>query len=254
MCSLNNCIVYLNSAPTIPNGTAWFIAYNSCSTPLLAGTGNISVDPQLTDGWHLSATSPCRGMGSASAATGTDLDGEPWANPPSMGCDEVHDAALVGPLSVSLTAAYPEVAADGSLPLFGKVTGRAASVEWSFGEGSSFTNLSSLTFHTWTNPGDYLVTFTAYNADNPGGVSSTMQVQVVPLVAPQLTTTGFSSNSFTLSFPGQAGITYVVEQATNLAPPVNWQTVQALISTGAVIQVTDTKATNAMRFYRTRRQ
>jgi hypothetical protein len=221
---------------------------------LLAGTGNISDDPQLTDGWHLSATSPCRGMGTASAAGGTDLDGDPWANPPSMGCDEADDAAFVGPLSVSLSATYPEVAAYGSLPLTGLVSGRASRVEWSFGEGASFTNLSALTFHAWTNPGDYLVTFTAYNADNPGGVSTSMQVHVVPLVSPLLATSGLSSNNFTLAFPGQAGITYVVEQATNLAPPVTWQTVQALISTGAVVQVTDTKATNAMRFYRTRMQ
>jgi hypothetical protein len=54
------------------------------------------------------------------------------------------------------------------------------------------------------------------------------------------------------TFPGQAGITYVVEQATNLAPPITWQAVQTLISTGAVMQVTDTKATNTMRFYRNR--
>jgi len=221
---------------------------------LLAGTGNIAEDPQLTDGWHLSASSPCRGMGSASAATGTDLDGDPWANPPSMGCDEVNDATFVGPLSVSLTAAYLEVAAYGSLPLFGEITGRASRVAWSFSEGTSFTNLSALTCYTWTNPGDYLVTFTAYNSDNPSGVSTSLMVQVVPLVAPQLIASSWSSNNFTLSFPGQAGITYVVEQTTNLAPPVTWQTVQTLISTGSVVQVTDTKATNTMRFYRTRMQ
>lgn len=171
-----------------------------------------------------------------------------------MGCDEVYDAAFVGPLSVTLTAAYPEVAAYGILPLTGQVSGRASRVEWSFGEGATYTNLSSLTFRTWTNPGDYLVTFTAYNNDNPAGVSTNMMIHVVPLVAPQLMASGFNSNSFTLTFPGQAGVTYVVEQATNLATPVIWRTVQTLTSTGAVLQVTDTKATNAMRFYRTRMQ
>ena len=98
------------------------------------------------------------------------------------------------------------------------------------------------------------MTFTAYNNDNPAGVSTNMMIHVVPLVAPQLMASGFNSNSFTLTFPGQAGVTYVVEQATNLATPVIWRTVQTLTSTGAVLQVTDTKATNAMRFYRTRMQ
>jgi hypothetical protein len=127
-------------------------------------------------------------------------------------------------------------------------------LEWSFGEGASFTNLSSLTFHTWTNPGDYLVTFTAYNTDNPGGVSTSLPVHVIPLLAPQLTASSLIGTNFTLTFPGQPGVTYVVEQATNLAPPVTWRSVQTLISTGALMQVTDTKATNAMRFYRTRTQ
>jgi hypothetical protein len=251
---LTNCIVYLNSAPTSPNVVYPLNTAFTCSTPLLAGIGNIANDPQLTDGWHLAATSPCRGMGTAAAAISTDLDGEPWANPPSIGCDEVNDAAFVGPLSVSLKAAYSEVAAYGSLPLMGQVSGRPASLEWSFGDGPSQTNLSALTFHTWTNPGDYLVTFTAFNTDNPAGVSTSLIVHVVELAAPQLTASGMNSNNFTLAFPGQAGITYVVEQATNLAPPVTWQTVQTLISTGSVMQVTDTKVTNSMRFYRTRMQ
>lgn len=251
---LTNCIVELNSAPTDPNVAYPLKTAFTCSTPLLAGPGNIAADPQVTDGWHLSPSSPCRGLGSASTATGTDLDGESWANPPSMGCDEVNDAVFIGPLSVGVTAAYPEVAALGSLPLFGEVTGRASRVEWSFGDGPSQTNLSALTFHTWTNPGDYVVTFTAFNADNPAGVSASTPVQVVPLLAPQLSTAGRTNNNFTLRFPGQPGITYVVEQTTNLAAPVFWQTVQALTSTGDLMQVTDSKATNAMRFYRARVQ
>jgi len=193
-------------------------------------------------------------MGSMLAVTGTDFEGEPWASPPSIGCDEVLESALVGPLSVSLTAGYPDVVANGVLLLSGKVLGRASRLEWSFGDGPVFTNLSYLTSHSWTNPGDYNVTFTAYNADNIGGVSTNLIVHVVPLASPQLTVGGLNGTNFSLTFPGQPGVTYVVEQTTNLVPPVLWQTVRTLMSTGAVMQVTDTKATNTMRFYRTRVQ
>jgi hypothetical protein len=251
--TVSNCIVFFNSAPSSPNIYLSQASY-SCSTPLPVGTGNISADPQLTDGVHLAATSPCRGMGSPLVVTGTDFEGDPWANPPSMGCDEIVQSSFIGPLSVSLVAAYPEVAAYGVMPLIGQVIGRASRLEWSFGDGPVFTNLSYLASHTWSNPGDYTVTFTAYNADNSAGVSTNLIVHVVPLMPPQLTTGGLSGTNFSLSFPGQPGVTYVVEQTTNLVPPVTWQTVQSVVSTGALMQVTDTRATNAMRFYRVRTQ
>ena len=60
-----------------------------------------------------------------------------------------------------------------------------------------------------------------------------------------------NGTNFTLSFPGQPGVTYVVQQTTNLVPPVTWQTLTTLTSTGQVMQVLDSKATNATRFYRT---
>jgi len=249
---LTNCIVYFNSAALVPNVTA-VVAY-SCTTPQISGVGNFSADPQLTDGVHLAATSPCRGMGSSLAVTGTDFEGDPWANPPSLGCDEVLESSFVGPLSVGLTAGYPEVAAYGAMPLIGQVIGRASRLEWSFGDGPVFTNLSYLTSHAWTNPGDYTVTFTAYNAENPAGVSTNLVVHVVPLTPPLMSPGGLSGTNFSLSFPGQPGVTYVVEQTTNLVPPVTWRTVQSVFSTGALMQVTDTRATNAMRFYRVRTQ
>lgn len=193
-------------------------------------------------------------MGSSLVVTGTDFEGDPWANPPSMGCDEVMESAFAGPLSVALTASYPEVAAYGAMPLVGQVIGRASRLEWSFGDGPAFTNLSYLASYFWPNPGDYTVTFTAHNADNPAGVPANLSVRVVPLLAPQMSAGGLSGTNFSLSFPGQPGVTYVVEQTTNLAPPVTWQTVQSVVSTGALMRVTDTRATNAMRFYRVRTQ
>src|SRR5205823_5705813 len=104
-----NCIVYFNGGANYDYSST--LNY-CCTTPLPNnGAGNISSDPQLANSSHLSAGSPCRGAGSADYASGTDIDGESWASPPSIGCDEYHAGALTGPLSVNLTASFTNVAA-----------------------------------------------------------------------------------------------------------------------------------------------
>ena len=113
-CKLYNCIVYFNTAPVGANYDDFdpSVALNyCCTTPLPTnGVGNIALDPQLASLSHLSAGSPCRGAGSAAYATGTDIDGESWSNPPSIGCDEYHAGAVTGPLTVNLLATYTNFA------------------------------------------------------------------------------------------------------------------------------------------------
>jgi len=252
---LTNCIIYYN---TVRAAGFEFYADNGggsavycCSPNLTVGAGgSITNEPQLVDGYHLAVTSPCRSAGT-NISIGTDLEGEAWANPPSIGCDEIWETGITGSLAVAASALWPAVAEKGLLPLNGQVTGWASRVGWDFGDGSILTNASLLnTSHIWTNAGDFTVTFTAFNTDNPGGVSTNLLVHVVPLEAPVITPGGLSGTNFSLSFPGQPGVTYVVQQATNLAAPVTWQTVSTISSTGSVMQITDKKATNDMRFYR----
>jgi hypothetical protein len=251
---LVNCIVFANPWWYTPghNYIASTFLY-SCSTPLPAGVGNIGDDPQFVDTFHIASTSPCRGAANPLYSTGIDLDGEDWAAAPSMGCDEVWEDAIRGPLSVRAAEYCSAIAQTSGTFLNGYVTGRTTRVGWDFGDGTGVTNASYLNeFHSWAIPGDYTVTFTAYNADHPDGVSTNLPIYILPLVQPAITSGGFTSNGFVLSFPTQPGPTYYVEQTTNLIPPITWRTVTRVFPscTTNVLYVTDAAATNAARFYR----
>src|SRR5437762_12144402 len=74
----------------------------------------------------LGATSPCRGAGSAAYVQGTDIDGELWASPPSIGCDEIYSGSAPGALSVDFLVAYTNVAAGFRLSALANVVGRGA--------------------------------------------------------------------------------------------------------------------------------
>jgi hypothetical protein len=226
----------------------------SCTYPLISGIGNIdgnSFNPQILDWFHIASTSPCRGAGSALYASGTDLDGEPWANPPSMGCDEVILSNLVGPLSVSIFSYQTNLLVNRPGFFSGMITGRASRVEWSFGDGPTVTNLGAGAIHQWTNTGDYAVTFTAFNTDNPAGVSTNFLIHVLPLNPPQLQAVALVTNGFRFQFTGQTSANYTVQYTTNLAPPATWQTLQNIYySNGGVHQITDSTVPNGTRFYR----
>jgi hypothetical protein len=256
--SARNCIIYNNNASagytSWPNYYAASLSY-CCTTPAPGGTGNITSYPQLLDGVHIATISPCRGAGSAAYASGSDIDGEPWASPPSIGCDEVWEANLTGPLAVSLILKYTTIAQYGQDGLSGQVFGRATRVAWDFGDGSVLTNVSSIAYpKVWTNPGDYTVTFTAYNADNPAGVSTNALIHVVPLVSPSVGTFALSGKTFALTFNSQPGVNYVVDETTNLVPPSVWNSIWYVIGTGTNVQGFDHQATDAARFYRVRSQ
>jgi len=219
--------------------------------PTYGSVSNITADPQVLDGQHLAATSPCIGAGNALFVTGTDLDEQPWGNPPPMGCDQYVEADNVGPLDFTLGIANPIITEGRNTRLHASLTGRATRVAWDYGDGSSLTNMSLVTVdHAWTNPGDYTITFTAYNLDNPAGVSKTIGVTVIPLVVPAMTNVGWSGNAFSVGYESQPGVTYQLQQATNLASPVVWTAVKSLVGDGAYQTMTDSSATNAMRFYR----
>jgi hypothetical protein len=178
-CTLNNCIVYFNTASSGGNYDPSSVLSYCCTTPMPTnGVGNISADPQLASASYLSPYSPCIGAGSATYASGTDIDGEAWGNPPSIGCDEYHAGAVTGPLTVSLTATYTNVATGFSVGLTAFIEGRTDLSVWDFGDGYVQVN-EPYTSHAWTAPGDYLVAFWAFNDSYPEGVRATVTVHVV---------------------------------------------------------------------------
>ena len=176
--TLNNCVAYYNNAPAFPNYTGTNLNY-CCTTPLPdSGAGNIALDPQLASTSHLSGSSPCRGTGSAALASGTDIDGEPWANPPSIGCDEHYAGAVTGALTVSILANYTTVTPGFSIQLAATTTGRVSATRWEFSDGTTVTNQPCLT-RAWNVLGDYPVVLRAFNESDPGGVSATSVVHVI---------------------------------------------------------------------------
>jgi PKD repeat protein len=176
--TLNNCILYYNTAPSGSNYYGVGSLNYCCTAPQSGGTSNIVAEPQLASVSHLSAGSPCRGAGSTNYARGVDIDGEAWANPPSIGCDEYQPGALIGPLSVFARSDSTNTSPGWPVNFTGETQGRTSATRWDFGDGTLVTN-QAYASHTWQGPGDYLVVLAAYNEDHPDGVSSTVTVHVV---------------------------------------------------------------------------
>src|SRR6266568_823741 len=93
-----NSILYFNVGSQTGNNYASTTFTNCCTEPLAPGSlrNNLPVEPLLlSDGFHLQSGSPCIGAGSNAWASGVDIDGQPWANPPSVGCDEWNPQLLL---------------------------------------------------------------------------------------------------------------------------------------------------------------
>ena len=214
--SLYDCIVYFNvTHGSDPNYYGGSLDY-CCTTPMpTAGTGNFAANPQLASISHLSAASPCRGAGIAKPAANTDIDGEPWCAPPSVGCDEYWPGAVTGPLQVALSATHSNVTPGFRVDFTAFIGGRTAMSYWDFGDGTTLTNQPCAS-HNWSTPGDYSVVLTACNESNPEGVraSSAVQVRTPPLH-------------------------YVTLDSTNPVPPfLSWETAAADIQ--SAVDATDT--------------
>jgi PKD domain len=171
---MNNCILFYNTAATGPNYYLGTFNY-CCALPLPAGLGNISSQPQLASTSHLSANSPCRGAGSSAYANGVDIDGQPWASPPSIGCDEYYAGGSTGSVTVAILNDYTNVAPGFNVSFTGLITGPVNESVWNFGDGVTESN-QPYASHQWQSAGSYLVTLTAFNDSYPNGIIATQEM------------------------------------------------------------------------------
>jgi hypothetical protein len=222
----------------------------SCTTPLPSGPGNIANSPEIGGDFYLRESSPCRGRGSPLVTYGTDIDGDAWLNPPSMGCDEYQASSVVGPLLVSLSQHWPDSTVGQRHDFFATYSGRISGYEFAFGDGPPATN--GLNSHIWTNSGDYVVRFSVFNTDHPNGVSTNLSVHVYPFITQQFSSAGFVGTNFSLSYAQLPDVVYYVETTTNLVPPISWAFFyygSGPLTNGLLL---DTRATNEAKFYRMR--
>jgi len=224
-CSHTNTIVYFNNGAIGMNWTGNSSAFqNSCTTPTAPGLGNITTEPKLASLTHLSSESPCVGAGNAAIVSGVDIDGENWATPPAMGCDEINIGAITGAITVAFRISSTNMGVGGVLDVRADIEGRLTRSVWNFGDGTVVSN-QPFRLHSYSSTGFFPVVLTAFNESFPAGVSATVVVQVA----------------------AQA-IHYVnISNATPAAPYTSWvtaatniqQAIDASTQIGALILVTN---------------
>lgn len=171
-----NCIIYYNrAAERMSANWLWGAIAYTCTEPLPEGSGNFTNAPQLTDWMHLAAGSPCVGAGRPGPVQGVDVDGDPWRDPPAVGCDEPYGTAT-GALEVAILAPYTNVAIGFPAPFAAVVTGHALSNRWNLA-GTTLVNTVEVR-HTFSEAGLWPVTLTVFNSDAPAGVTATCHVHV----------------------------------------------------------------------------
>jgi hypothetical protein len=179
--SVHHGIVRFNDAIFGPNheGSTFIQSFTS---PLpTTGSGNRDDDPLLASVSHLSADSPCQAIDITTPELPTDIDGEPWLSPSSIGADQFTPGQATGPLEVRIQTPAPTltVAAGFSALWTTDITGRTTASEWNFGDGRIVRN-QPFVRHAWDQPGSYLVTLTAFNDSFPEGITASLEITVVP--------------------------------------------------------------------------
>ncbi len=176
--TMRNCIIFHNRAPLMPN------TYGGSSERCVVwphgarSLGCFTNIPRLLSFSHLAPDSPFVGKGWPPAISGGDVDGDAWANPPSIGCDEPLAASATGGLTMAIRLETTQAVAGASVRLVGVTVGIPWSNRWAFGDGRAETN-NAFVSYAWATAGSFRIEFTAFNASHPDGVTVSASVLVV---------------------------------------------------------------------------
>ncbi|MCX6922896.1 MAG: hypothetical protein NT154_06750 [Verrucomicrobia bacterium] len=180
--TLNNCIVYYNTATWAANCYVESTVNYCCTTPAPGGVGNITNAPLFVDyvdgNLRLQHDSPCINAGNNAYVVGTtDLDGNPriLGGTVDIGAYEFQGA---GPSSVGIVATFTNVATGFSVDFAPLSVWRITASLWDFGDGIVVSNLV-YTSHAWATPGDYAVVLWARTESHPESLSATQLVHVM---------------------------------------------------------------------------
>ncbi len=199
-CLLNNCTVTRNHSKDSYGGVIWSDCHNSivyfntcddesranhfssrfdysCIIPIESGIGNITNNPLMASFSHLSVASPCVAKGSPSYSSGVDIDGSPWQNPPSIGCDEIGGGPITGGVTVVAMASPTNVGPGADVAFTGIIEGPTTSSVWEFADGTTISNQPAV-IHAFSESGRYSVVLRAYNDTFLEGVEGRVDVQV----------------------------------------------------------------------------
>lgn len=174
----NNCIICYNGATESNADIHNAVANYCCSPDLTHGVdGCITTKPELTSCDHIAIDSPCIGAGNEAYVSGTDIDGQPWKMPPSMGCDEPI-APLTGPIELAIANFPTRIVAGLDSICEIAVSGIASSSQLDMGDGNVLTNVLR-TAYSWSNPGNFDAVRTVFNETYPTGLTVTHSFEVV---------------------------------------------------------------------------
>lgn len=177
--SASDSILYFNRAAVGPNHHSAALA-RCCSPESLPSAAHPLPDPpRLADPRHLAPGSPCLGRGDLAVPSYPDLDGEPWSNPPALGCDEYNPGSCTGALAGRIVAAAARVARGWPLPLRAEVRGHAQGHAWDFSDSSPEVRDTPYVEHAWADTGVFAVTLRISNA-----TACVTWTSVVEVVAP----------------------------------------------------------------------
>jgi hypothetical protein len=161
-------------------------------------------------------------------------------NPPSVTItNPVNGAVFAAPAKVTIQASASD--SDGTV----------TNVQFLIGS-NVLTNKTAAPYSAVTNglaAGSY--TLSTIASDNQGAkATNTVTVSVVTPVTVTLTNTAkFSGTNFQFSYPANVGLSYVIQQSTNLVS-TNWVAIVTNVAASNPVVFVDTRATNKSGYYR----